>query len=178
VIVVLAVAFAGARGGSPSSMGFTRQRWVCNLLHGVLSWLAVLPVFYGVAALVMWALTELGIEPRYSPVYPALREAGPPWLKWLIIITVSVIGPVTEEVFFRGFLYPALRSRLSVVAAIALNALLFALIHQSISDILPIFVLGAAMAFLFEKTGSLVPCSVFHVCHNASQMVIFLLMME
>jgi len=85
---------------------------------------------------------------------------------------------VTEEVFFRGFLYPALRRRLPVVAAIVLNGLLFALIHQSISDILPILVLGMAMAYLFEKTNSIVSCSVFHVCHNTSQMAIFLLMMK
>jgi len=177
-IVALAIAFVGARGGSARSMGFTRRHWLRNLLHGIFGWLAVLPVFYGVMALVVWSLGKLGIEPRYNPVFPAFKETGQPWLKWLIIITVVLIGPVTEEVFFRGFLYPALRRKLPAATAIVLNGLLFALIHQGLSEILPIFVLGVAMAFLFEKTHSLVSCSVFHVCHNSLQMAIFLLTMQ
>jgi membrane protease YdiL (CAAX protease family) len=46
----------------------------------------------------------------------------------LVVLAVSV-GPVAEEVFFRGFLYNALRQRLRWLVAAVLQAAAFGLFH-------------------------------------------------
>ena len=46
---------------------------------------------------------------------------------------VICVAPFAEEFFFRGFFYRALRSRYSVLAAAALNGLLFGIIHFDFS---------------------------------------------
>ena len=173
-ILVLAAGFAFVKGGSLRTMGFTLRKWPAGVVHGVLGYAAIIPVCVAASALVVWALSRFGVQSEPNPILPAL-EASQTWFRWVIVFTIAVFGPFTEEVFFRGFLYPALKRRLSVAAAILLNAVIFALVHASLTDFLPILVLGAAMAFLFEKTRSLVSCTVFHVCHNSLQMVLFFL---
>ena len=43
---------------------------------------------------------------------------------------------------------------------------IFALLHLNLIAFLPIFILGLCLSFLYEKTGSLVPCMVLHMTHN------------
>ena len=49
---------------------------------------------------------------------------------------VIVVAPVAEEFFFRGFFYRALRSRLGVLSAAAIDGLVFGLIHFTGTDTL------------------------------------------
>ena len=44
-------------------------------------------------------------------------------------LAVIVVAPVTEELFFRGFFYRALRTRMRVVWAVLIDSLVFASIH-------------------------------------------------
>ena len=44
-------------------------------------------------------------------------------------IVVIVVAPIAEEFFFRGFFYRALRSRLGILSAAAIDGLVFGLIH-------------------------------------------------
>src|SRR4051794_40209220 len=44
-------------------------------------------------------------------------------------LAVIVVAPVTEELFFRGFFYRALRTRMRVIWAVLLDSLVFASIH-------------------------------------------------
>lgn len=83
---------------------------------------------------------------------------------WIVLL-VCVLVPVGEEVFFRGFVYGTLR-RWGVVSATVLSALFFAAVHQQVVHFLPIAVLGAVLAALYERTGSLVPAVVVHAVNN------------
>jgi len=174
-IVVLPMIFVRASGGSFRQMGFTLQHWGQNLLHGVLGYLAVLPAFY-LAILVSYTLvSSLGIPQQQNPILDSLAEPSSLWFRVLVVGITAVAGPFAEEVFFRGFLYPAMRRRLTVAKAVVLNGILFAAIHVSAVDFLPIMVLGMGMAFLFEKTRSLVGCTTFHVVNNSLRMLIYFL---
>jgi len=171
-LLVVAVAFVAMSGGSQRAAGFTLKGWPADVAHGVLGWVATLPVFYAAFAVVVAVLAVLRLEPQPNPVIPILQEAGSTWFQWATIFLVTILGPFTEEVFFRGYLYPAMRRRLSVRSAIVINGILFALIHPNPASFLPIMVLGMAMAYLFEKTRSLVACTTFHIVHNTVEIVI------
>ena len=127
----------------------------------------------------MLIVALLQYQPQPNPMIPILKEAAvSEWLKWSIIFLAAVLGPFTEEVFFRGYLYPAMRKRLSAAPAIIVNGALFSLIHLGLTAFLPIMVLGMAMAYLFEKTRSLVACTTFHILHNTLSIIIFAMYLD
>jgi len=94
-------------------------------------------------------------------------------LAWLIVL-VCVVVPIGEEIFFRGFIFGALRGRLPTAIAVGLSALLFALAHTEVFHFYPIFVLGVILAMLYERTHSLLPGMVVHGVNNVVAMLAFL----
>lgn len=70
------------------------------------------------------------------------------------IIMVLVIAPVSEELMFRGFVYGSMRAaRYKVIAAAAASSGLFALLHGTISQLVPTFLAGMLFCLIYEATG-------------------------
>ncbi len=88
-------------------------------------------------------------------------------------LMVIAVAPVLEEIFFRGFFYRALRSRLSIWVAAGLDGLLFGIIHYSgdgVDGLLilpPLALLGVIFCLVYERTGSLFPVIGMHAFNNA-----------
>ena len=86
-------------------------------------------------------------------------------------LLVIVLAPVAEEVFFRGFVYRALRNRLPAPTAAGLVGLVFGLMHYAgpdTLDLIPVLVvLGVVFCVLYEWTGSLYPAIALHAFNNA-----------
>jgi len=78
------------------------------------------------------------------------------------------MAPVAEEVFFRGFFYGALRSRLPVIWAALVCGVVFGAIHfgSGVSAVPILMVLGVIFCLVREKTGSLYPCIGMHALNN------------
>lgn len=86
---------------------------------------------------------------------------------WLGIVCISVLGPVLEEMLFRGAITKVLLQRYTPVKAILLSALIFGIFHIN-----PVQVVGAALsgilfAWLYYKTGSIVPGILVHILNNS-----------
>jgi len=85
-------------------------------------------------------------------------------------LAAIVVAPVAEELFFRAFLYRALRNRLRVWSAAAINAAVFSSVHlQYIAEpkifvIIAVFALGACL--LYEITGSVFAPIAMHAAFN------------
>ena len=97
----------------------------------------------------------------------------------LSIIAVS-IGPLMEELFFRGFLYPVLVRRLGVAWGIFLTALPFGLMHlpqygYAWGAALVIFLVGVVCGVVRAASGSVAASFLVHVGYNGTQMLIALL---
>ena len=90
------------------------------------------------------------------------------------VLMIVVIGPFTEEVFFRGFIFPALRTRLGLGWALAASGAIFAVFHVDPKVMLPIFVTGVMLAWLYHKTGSIWPPLVAHALQNALALAVSL----
>lgn len=82
------------------------------------------------------------------------------------VLTVAVVAPIGEELFFRGFVFNLLRNRLNMTSAVWLSAGLFALLHVSVKNFLPILLIGALLAWLYARTGSLWSSVVMHGTFN------------
>lgn len=80
-----------------------------------------------------------------------------------------VVAPIAEELFFRGFLFGALR-RHGLVLAVLVSGIAFGLAHVASSPIafvVPLAALGVILALLYERTGSLYPSIALHALNNS-----------
>jgi membrane protease YdiL (CAAX protease family) len=164
VLVGFAFAFTALR---------TRPRmWHFGLRRGAfgkaVGWLALaLASFYAFSAL----YTAL-IEPKAQQ--RIVEDLGVNENTALLVgsaLLIVGVAPVAEEIFFRAFFYGALRTRLGVLTAAALDGLLFGAIHytgpSTLAILPPLAFLGFVFCLLYEKTGSLYPVIAFHAINNA-----------
>jgi membrane protease YdiL (CAAX protease family) len=87
-----------------------------------------------------------------------------------VALLVSVVAPIAEEFFFRGFFYGALRNWRGVLPAAIITGLVFGAIHAGSADwefLLPLGVFGFLLCLVRERTGSLYPCIVLHCANNS-----------
>jgi membrane protease YdiL (CAAX protease family) len=84
-----------------------------------------------------------------------------------------LVAPLVEELFFRGFLYPALARPLGSGLAVALTGGLFALIHSdqlahAWIPLLLLFVVGVILTVVRARTKSVATCVVVHMSYNTT----------
>lgn len=91
----------------------------------------------------------------------ALAVRGP-----LSLLCITVVGPVCEEVFFRGLVYTRLRRAMHPVLAGLIQCALFGVIHGDLLWIIYAFCMAAAMTFIYEKCGTLRASIGFHIAFN------------
>lgn len=82
-------------------------------------------------------------------------------------LTVILVGPLGEEIVFRGLLHRLASDYWDPIKASLLSSLVFALVHAEPWLVLGLVGVGAALAFLYETTRSLTVCFVYHAAHNA-----------
>lgn len=79
---------------------------------------------------------------------------------------VVIIGPLIEEMLFRGFCYRELKNIVSVRTAIILSSALFGLVHFNLIQSSYAFILGAFLAYIYEKTRSFAVVVSMHIINN------------
>ena len=95
----------------------------------------------------------------------------------LAVFLIVVVAPITEELFFRGFVFTGLVSRsrvgerttrpaLPVLSAAVVSGLLWAVIHGQVGLVVPIAGIGVLLALLYERTGSLWSAILVHAAFN------------
>lgn len=136
-----------------------------------------LPLYAG--AVMLAYITQLLVKPHETDVTRSLSEVSKggvnPWLIVLLILTIVVLAPIFEELFFRGYLYPALRNRMAMQPAMLLDGLLFAAAHLEIFGFLPRMLLGYGLSFIFEKNKNLAGPVLGHAIYNGIMMALWLL---
>ena len=91
-------------------------------------------------------------------------------------LLIVVAAPISEEVFFRGFIFGGFRRRLPFMAAALLSAAIFGLFHYTGSGSLTVVpqlaILGFALCWVYEETGSIYPTIAIHMVNNAFAFVV------
>lgn len=106
-----------------------------------------------------------------------LRENFSVQLLIAIIVSAVLIGPLFEEIVFRGVLQTSLMRLMHGRRwlALLLSATVFSAIHAwvvPIQALAPLFVLGLVFGYLYERTGSLLTPIVAHSVFNATNIAI------
>ena len=95
------------------------------------------------------------------------------------LILVLLLGPVVEELVFRGFLYPLLARALGPWLAIVATAIPFALLHGAQNEwtwqlLVPIGLAGVVFGVVRYMTGSTVAAMLVHVGYNSTAVALYL----
>lgn len=99
-------------------------------------------------------------------VLDLFRDAG--LAKQLVLGAVFVVlGPLLEEVLFRGAIQKPLSRRLALPGALVLIGVLFGIAHVDERLFVPIGLVGALLAYLRHASGSLWPPVLAHMAFNA-----------
>ena len=98
----------------------------------------------------------------------------------LLGFVMVILMPVGEEILFRGIAYIGFAGRFGQTKGMLLSALLFALLHGYIRSFMPlvfggipIFIMGLALAWLYIRTKSLIPCIITHSLVNLILILIY-----
>jgi membrane protease YdiL (CAAX protease family) len=89
----------------------------------------------------------------------------------LTFLALAVWTPLTEEIFFRGFIFAGLIPRWSILGAMIISAAIFSAFHVSLGVLIPIFITGLLLAWLYWQTGSLWACIIAHAGQNAAALL-------
>lgn len=91
---------------------------------------------------------------------------APPTLA-VSVLEYVIFAPIFEELAFRGLLFAMLRRRLEFLPAALISTSLFALAHgYSAIGFISVFWSGFLWAWIYERTGSLIPGMVAHAMNN------------
>jgi sodium transport system permease protein len=86
---------------------------------------------------------------------------------WLVLFLTAITPATCEELVFRGFILSGLR-RLGQWPAILVSSLLFGLLHPSIYQFVPSFLLGVVLGWVVWKTGSVFCSIIIHALSNGT----------
>lgn len=88
-------------------------------------------------------------------------------------VSASIISPVYEEIFYRGFLYRFLRSRYGIAIGMSVSSFIFMIVHLPTYNVLPVtFVSGLFFSWTYEKTGSVIPAIIIHGIFNGIALIL------
>lgn len=84
----------------------------------------------------------------------------------LAVVLLAILPAIGEELVFRGMILHGLRSRFKDAIAVVLSALMFALMHMNLQQLVYPFLLGIIMGWIVLRTGSLVSSILVHFINN------------
>jgi membrane protease YdiL (CAAX protease family) len=86
-------------------------------------------------------------------------------------VLIIGVAPLSEELFFRGFMFGGLRRSMPWLGAAAISALIWGVFHftgpASWGVVVQLVIFGLVLGWLYEKTGSIWPGVVIHAVNNA-----------
>jgi membrane protease YdiL (CAAX protease family) len=183
--LALLVAGLGAIAGGRSArrIGGRLAPWpggLALLVGGAVGLLLKLAV--DAVALLEQALT--GPMRGNNPITLYPRAFATPQEQVALLVSVAVVAPAGEELFFRGLLYGWLRHRLGVWPAALVGGTLFGLAHvdpvsgvallQTLPLALPLAIVGVGLCLLYERRRSLWVTAAAHAAFNLSSMLVVL----
>jgi len=145
-----------------SDLGLTRASRNDLLQYGLIG-----------GTLLMIAMVLIGIpistlQPDIQPqLYEQMLRSIGGYPEFLILFFLgAVAAPVSEELFYRGMLYPVFRRYLGPGWGAVIAGLLFGLAHWDLWRTIPLAIGGAVLCYMYEKTGSILVTMLAHGTWN------------
>jgi uncharacterized protein len=134
------------------------------------AWFAVPPLWLLFPLLTYLWVQLIGADPEQDALPVDLGVDESAVFLVLAALLICVGAPLVEELFFRGFLFPALRSWKGTWPAAIVVGALFGAAHALGSDpayLVPLGLFGLGLCLIYQWTGSLWPGIGLHALNNS-----------
>ncbi|MDD5439107.1 MAG: CPBP family intramembrane metalloprotease [Candidatus Omnitrophica bacterium] len=158
------------------AIGLTAKNFFRNVYYGITGYVAIVPLLGLTLVITSIILQMVHMRPPVQPIVDLLMEEKKGAVLVYSAVFAAVCGPIMEEIAFRGFMYNAFKKKWGVLWGIMGTSVLFSLLHAHPVGFVPIMILGILLAYLYEKTGSLVPSMTVHIVHNLASLGMVFLM--
>lgn len=129
-----------------------------GVIGGILLIIMVLVIGYGLKYL------QPDLQPQY---YEEMLRSATRIPDFLVILVVgAILAPLSEEIFYRGMLYPVFRKYLGPMWGAILAGLVFGLAHWDLWRTIPLALGGIGLCYIYEKSGSILVSVVAHGVWN------------
>lgn len=162
-VIVLVWRRLKSTGATWSDVGFRRAPFKKSVGY-FLAYYAGLVGFVVLAAIVAVATGAMSSDATESA---AAAESVRRNALLITILTTVIIGPIIEEIIFRGILFPALLQKYSPLIGGLFTALIFAAAHIDPTRIALLLPLAFYLSFMRYKLGSIYPGIALHISWNA-----------
>ncbi|MEA1960142.1 MAG: type II CAAX endopeptidase family protein [Bacillota bacterium] len=108
-------------------------------------------------------------QPELSPQYfEEMLRTTSDFKEFIIFLLVgSLLGPFSEELFYRGMIYPVFRRYLGPLWGAVAAGLIFGIVHWDPWRAIPLAAGGMGLCYLYEKSNSILVTTVAHGVWNA-----------
>ena len=177
-LIILSLWFIKKVCGRPlKDIGLTKENILRNILIGII---LVAPVLF-LEYVAEEAIIKIGeiIAPSQAEHLRELQDMEHRgsidiWPKSMneytrligVALLVIILGPLGEEILFRGMFYTSLRRRHERLASLILSSIFFAFVHGQFIHLFPIFLIAIILAYLYERTGSIISSITLHISVN------------
>ena len=125
-------------------------------------------VTLAVSSLLLLALAETLLlaplelsDPETERIFTLM--ASSPWC----LLGLCIVGPVAEELVFRWGVQGALQQKgLKPWVCIATSSVCFAAVHANLMQMVPAFMSGLLLGYMFWRSGSVLPAVAAHIFNN------------
>lgn len=163
-VIVLLVLWVMARRRKQSFLQFSSLDKPARLpLYVLAFWAGLAAAFWATIAVNLIPWPEELLE-TYLTESGALTTAQPV----LDFLAVVLIGPLVEEVLFRGIIYDALCTIVPAGAAVIFQGMLFGSVHSTMIWMLYALFMGCVLGYVRKRCGSLRPCVLMHMAFNGA----------
>ncbi len=141
-----------------------------GLVWGVVGWLGVTGLL--LLLLTVFGVTDVGTQDVLDQARTGRTAAV------LSVLVVGGVGPLAEEVIFRGVVFQSVRRRLGLVPGMVVSSALWTGVHAELYGdpvlLLGLFAFGLWLAWSMHRSGSLLVPLVAHSAFNVVQIAIAL----
>ncbi len=116
---------------------------------------------------------------RIDEVFPGYQNvvnttfAGQPLL--LLILSVGIVGPITEELLFRGLIFDRLDRYLGTRPAVIISALIFGAVHLNMVQFIYATIIGILFAYFYSRYRNIWIPIIAHITVNMAGVVLMAL---
>ncbi len=165
----LGVLWLSVRPHRPLPTGLFRVKLsLSGVLWGVGGYLVALPLML-LVALVNQTLWQG--QGGSNPLLQTVLEEQDPVALVVFFATAAIAAPLFEETLFRGFLLPSLTKYMAVGWAVGISGFIFAAAHLSLSEVLPLTLLGCILGGVYSRSRNLFSPMLLHSLWNSATML-------
>jgi len=167
------LALVRARGREKlCGLGLKSENLLRLVGRGALGYVIFFPLLVLSSLAAFSYLRNLGYQPQQQMLDRIMAELPALPVFIILVLYTVVMGPLVEELLFRGFIQGYLCERTTTAVGVLLASLVFAVLHWNLYANIQVFFLSLALGYIYHRTQSLAAPVALHGLHNAIHVLV------